>query len=143
MKYSDKLLWAVVTLGALFALGSVSRAIVYPDSSAHGGTAPWTKQFAPANYVAPASPPPGIPVKLALSGGATSTSQALTAGTCLRISCTVACAYRVNTGTSTAVADDNQLPANTPERFCLDNLSDHITFFSSAAGSAYVATTLP
>jgi len=85
------------------------------------------------------------PTKIALAGSASASTTLTTAqlGSCFRISCTVDCAYRVGTGAQTATIDDNQLPAQVIERVCLYDAYDTIAFFSSAAGSAYVAVQAP
>lgn len=85
------------------------------------------------------------PTKVALAGGVSGSTTLTTAyiGTCLRISCTVDCAYRAGSGAQTATVDDNQLPAGVVERVCMHDAYDTIAFFSSAAGSAYVAVQAP
>lgn len=87
----------------------------------------------------PAPMAPGIPVNVALAGAASAGTTLALGGQCVRISCSVACQYRVTAGSSTAVATDNDLPAGTPERFCLTDAQNTITFFSATAGTAKVA----
>jgi hypothetical protein len=96
-------------------------------------------QYAKAIFAVPSAMAPGVPTKVALAGAASAGTTLTTSGACVRISCTVSCSYRVTTGSSTATTDDNQLPANTPERFCLLNTDNTVTFYSASAGSAYVS----
>lgn len=92
-----------------------------------------------ATFAVPATMAPGIPTNLALTGAASIGTTLATPGVCVRISCSVDCQFRVTSGSSTAVATDNELPAAWPTPFCLLNNQDTITFFSAAAGTAKVA----
>lgn len=123
--------WLLMAALALVALAGVAHAV---------GSVP--AKNASAGYVQPAPAAPGIPTKVSLSGAA-SAGTTLAYGSCVRISCNVDCSYRVTVGASTAVVDDNQLPAATPERFCLMGKQDTVTFYSASAGAAYVAIAGP
>jgi hypothetical protein len=100
---------------------------------------PQGAQLATAAFEVPAPMAPGLPTKIVLAGTSSAGTTMATKGQCIRFSCTVDCSYRVTTGSSTATVDDNQLPAATPERFCLLSSQDTVTFYSTAAGTAYVA----
>lgn len=128
MKKIDRL---SLILLSMVAIGGIAHAV--GSVPAHNAT---------AGYVQPSPAAPGIPTKVTLSGAA-SAGTTLTAGSCVRISCNVDCEYRVTVGSSTATADDNQLPAATPERFCLMGKQDTVTLFSASAGAAYVAVSGP
>lgn len=130
--------WSLMLAGAL--AGGVGGQVLTDRMAA--AIAPLNPQSKGPAYVAPASIAPKVPTKVVLTG-ATSVSMATLTGTqkgsCIRISCTVACSYRIGIGAQTATADDNQLPATTPERMCLPDGWDTIAFYSATAGSAYVA----
>lgn len=118
-------------------------AVVLIADRVAGALGTQTAKTAAAAYVAPAPPAPKLPTKVTLAGAASAGTTLTSTGQCLRISCTVDCAYRVTVGSSTATVDDNQLPAGTPERLCMSTGQDTVTFYSATAGAAYVAATMP
>lgn len=95
------------------------------------------------HYSVNAQMAPKLPAIVTLAGAASSVSTNVGSGVCLRISCTVDCAYRITKGASTAIVDDNQLAAKQVEYPCLTSGLDTITFFSATAGKAYPAVQNP
>jgi len=127
MRVRSPVAYSVLAIAALCVAG-VSYA-VQPKSA----------QLAAATFEVPSAMAPGLPTKIVLAGAASAGTTFTTPGVCVRLSCTVDCSYRVTVGASTAIVDDNQLPAATPERFCLLYNQNTITVYSATAGSAYVA----
>jgi len=99
---------------------------------------PRSAQYAEVNWAVAVHMAPGVPQKVALAGGA-SAGKAVQAGSTLRIISSTPCQYRVGSGAQVAVADDNDLPANTVEYITLLSTQDNIAFFSAAAGTVKVA----
>lgn len=119
-----------MVLGAVGGQFLVEKAFALNPSAMKYGKSPMST---------PAPMAPGIPANVALVGTTSAGTTLAITGQCVRISCSVACQYRVTVGSSTAVATDNELPAGTPERFCLTDTQNTITFFSATAGTAKVA----
>jgi len=110
-------------LGALLFAGGAYA--VKPPSVKNAG----------ASFAVPSSMAPGIPTNLTVGASASVGTTLTSAGVCVRIYCTAACQYRVTLGSSTAVATDNTLPAGVPERFCLTDQLDTLTFYNTGASS--------
>lgn len=124
--------WAGLALALLLIPATEHIVRALNDQSASGSL---------AAYAAPSPFAPNVPEKVTLSSGGSASTVSTITGKCLRVSCTAAVSFRAGSGAQTAVADDNQMAASTPETMCLSSTQTTIAFYlASGSGACYVAT---
>jgi len=85
---------------------------------------------------------PGIPDVVTAGAATAAASPAYRTGACLRFSCTADAQYRMGTA-PVALSTDNELPAKTIEKLCLQGAETKVSFISAAAWTCKVALLKP